>query len=378
MPVRRHWSSVLLILLAVLMLRVTIGVHFVREAEKKFYGEWTATGFFGAAKGPFAPFFHSLVGDWDGFERLCFDSTRPEGDRINPRPTLDAWYDFKELVATHYRFGDSRIEEQIISDIKASNQRLDELEARRAEGAEGWSESDQNEYAAAEEESLALRLELDALRAQNARADAILQECGDSLLDTLDQYDGDINNYFNGWESRRDGFARDGDAKSEIVGEVESLTGQQATIVSDMVKARGPWLGDISGTWSALEKELNGLALPRQRSANSPADGIEVELLAPHDKTPMMKLIDSVVPYFDLTVGILLILGLGTRITALIGSTFLAMIVATQLPGVPGAQDTINQIIEMGGLLVLAAIGGGQFGGLDYFVGRFFNRAPQA
>ena len=92
----------------------------------------------------------------------------------------------------------------------------------------------------------------------------------------------------------------------------------------------------------------------------------------------MMKLIDSVVPYFDLTVGILLILGLGTRITALIGSTFLAMIVATQLPGVPGAQDTINQIIEMGGLLVLAAIGGGQFGGLDYFVGRFFNRAPQA
>ncbi|MEZ6108134.1 MAG: hypothetical protein R3B96_19010 [Pirellulaceae bacterium] len=68
-------------------------------------------------------------------------------------------------MATHYRFGDSRIEEQIISDIKASNQRLDELEARRAEGAEGWSESDQNEYAAAEEESLALRLELDALRA---------------------------------------------------------------------------------------------------------------------------------------------------------------------------------------------------------------------
>ncbi|MEZ6108133.1 MAG: hypothetical protein R3B96_19005 [Pirellulaceae bacterium] len=116
----------------------------------------------------------------------------------------------------------------------------------------------------------------------------------------MDQYDGDITNYFNGWESRRDGFARDGDATSEIVGEVVSLTGQQATIVSDMVKARGPWLGDISGTWSALEKELNGLALPRQRSANSPADGIEVELL-PHDKTPpMMKLIDSVVPYSDL------------------------------------------------------------------------------
>lgn len=377
MPVNRRWSTGLLILLAVLFLRVSIGVHFVREAEKKFYGDWTASGFFGAAKGPFAPLFQSLVADYAGFERLCFDETRVKGDRINPQPTLDAWYDYKELVATHYRFGDERVAQQIKAELKTAQDRVAELEKKQAAGGEGWTESDSNELTVQSQRVEELNGELAQLANQNVKADEILEGCKYSLLDTLEQYDNEINNYFNGWESRRNGFERDGDAKSDIVGEVESLTGQQATIVTDMLKARGPWLSEIDGTWNSLETELNALALDRQRSVGAGVDGIEVKIERPSQKTAMLTMIDEMVPYFDLAVGLLLIVGLATRITSLVGSTFLLLIVATQLPGVPGAQDTINQIIEMGGLLVLAAIGGGRFGGLDFFVGRWFGRAPQ-
>lgn len=374
MPVNRRWSTGLLILLAVLFLRVSIGVHFVREAEKKFYGDWTASGFFGASKGPFAPLFQGLVADYNGFQRLCFDSERVVGDRIDPQPTLDAWYDYKELVATHYRFGDARVEQQIKSELAAASKRMAELE--QAGESNEPNESHSNEMVLLSRDVERLQNELAALQTQNSRADEILEGCKYSLLDTLEQYDNEINNYFNGWESRRNGFARDGESRAAIVGEVESLTGQQATILTDMLKARGPWLSEIDGTWNALERELNAIALDRQRSPNLGVDGIEVELRSPSDKTWMLSLIDQVVPYFDLAVGLLLIIGLATRATSLIGSTFLLLIVLTQFPGAPGAQDTINQIIEMGGLLVLAAVGGGQFGGLDYFVGRFFNRAP--
>ncbi|HRE99398.1 MAG TPA: DoxX family protein [Pirellulaceae bacterium] len=380
MPVLSPRSAGLAALLAILLLRVVIGVHFVREGEKKFHSDlWSAGSFFGAAKGPFAPFFQSLVADNDGFERLCFDADGKPGNRIDPAPTLRAWDDFKELVATHYRFGDPAIEDLIRGERETNRKRLEELESLRESGDESaWTESLTNELIEARETERRLREEIEALRRQNEAADAVLAGCSDSLLYVLDGSTDEINNYFDGWETRRRGFARDGEAKEAIIRHVESLQGQQATISVDMIKARGPWLAEIDATWNSLEKELNAIALPRQRNADGPADGIEVRLDRPNAKTPLLRLIDSTVPYFDIAVGILLIVGLGTRIVGLIGAGFLSMIVATQLPGVPGAQDSISQIIEMGGLLVLAAVGGGQFGGLDYFIGRFARRGSQA
>ena len=91
----------------------------------------------------------------------------------------------------------------------------------------------------------------------------------------------------------------------------------------------------------------------------------------------MLAVIDRVVPYFDLSIGCLLILGLFTRYVGVIGAGFLSLIVITQLPGVPGAQDSIAQIIEMV-LLVLAAIGAGRYGGLDYFIEYFATKGTRA
>ncbi|MEC9117825.1 MAG: DoxX family protein [Planctomycetota bacterium] len=133
-------------------------------------------------------------------------------------------------------------------------------------------------------------------------------------------------------------------------------------------------MSEINASWTSLELELNNLALPRQFSATRPASGIEVPLAKPDQKTILLSWIDASVPYFDMAVGILLILGLFTRYVGVIGAGFLSMIVLTQMPGFPGAQDTIAQITEMGALLMLAAIGAGRFGGLDYFVEYFISR----
>ena len=76
---------------------------------------------------------------------------------------------------------------------------------------------------------------------------------------------------------------------------------------------------------------------------------------------------DRVVPWFDVAIGVCLILGLLTRPAAILGAMFLASVCASQWPLSPGAMPIYNQAVEMLALLALAAIGAGRFAGLDYF-----------
>ena len=68
-----------------------------------------------------------------------------------------------------------------------------------------------------------------------------------------------------------------------------------------------------------------------------------------------------------------LILGLFTRPAAILGALFLASVCAAQWPLSQGAAPIYNQLVEMLALLALAAIGAGQYMGLDYFLGGLKN-----
>ena len=70
-----------------------------------------------------------------------------------------------------------------------------------------------------------------------------------------------------------------------------------------------------------------------------------------------------------MTIGVLLVAGLLTRVAASLGAAFLATIVASQWPFSPDAISTGYQQIEMCSLLVLATIGAGKYGGLDAICG---------
>ena len=65
----------------------------------------------------------------------------------------------------------------------------------------------------------------------------------------------------------------------------------------------------------------------------------------------------------------LLVLGLFTRAAAIGGAAFLLSVISTQPPWSYAAADTNYQIIVFCALAVIAAVGAGRWGGLDFFLG---------
>lgn len=133
-----------------------------------------------------------------------------------------------------------------------------------------------------------------------------------------------------------------------------------ARITGDRALAQGTLLADVDKIWKAVENDLNSLATADQ--------------LKTYGRLPIGKVgrrfgdsetMDAVVPYFDTIIGLLLIIGLFTRVAGVAGALFLASVCASQWPGYGGA-PIYYQFVEMLALLALAAIGAGQFYGLDY------------
>jgi uncharacterized membrane protein YphA (DoxX/SURF4 family) len=193
---------------------------------------------------------------------------------------------------------------------------------------------------------------------QQAEAAAKKLEYREQQLETLFAEEAvEIDKYLRGLE-RRDNYRQD----PMRVG-VTSLRGQIDKIEGDMYKAVQPWLKSIDLMWAGLERDLNSIATPEQARRG------QLSLTRPARRPPLDTVfIDQVIPTFDLVVGALLILGLFTRLSALAGAGFLAMIIATQWPGAAGAVPAHYQMVEMAGMLVLAAVGAGQFAGLDFLI----------
>jgi uncharacterized membrane protein YphA (DoxX/SURF4 family) len=197
---------------------------------------------------------------------------------------------------------------------------------------------------------------------QQQQAEKVLCYRSDQLKVFFEENKEDVEKYFRGLE-RRDQNRRDQARRG-----VESLRGQSEQIEKDLAKDVGPWLSAMEQMWKGYEEDLNNLATPEQATRGW------LKLGKPGRHFLDNNFIDPIIPYFDLLVGVCLILGLGTRVMALAGAGFLASIVGTQWPGAPGAIDTYYQVIEMFAMLVLAVFGAGRFAGLDFFLERLWPR----
>lgn len=144
--------------------------------------------------------------------------------------------------------------------------------------------------------------------------------------------------------------------------QVASLAGQVSTIEGELRSKRAELLAPIDLMWSGYEAELNSLAPPEQRR------GRTVALGRPGRSGLDSEAIDVIIPYFDLTLGLLLIIGLFTRTAAIVAGLFLCSVIASQWPGTPGAVPTWPQITEALGLFVIAATATGKLAGADFFV----------
>jgi uncharacterized membrane protein YphA (DoxX/SURF4 family) len=295
--------------LAIVALRFVVGAHFFHEG----YTKWRdpkpfSAPVFSAAKGPLADFYHGLAWDRDGLARLDESETyRVWGvsfpnKKDEPKWTPDGYF---AQAVRHFGFN-----------------------------------QDQTDEAAA-----ALMARVRQYRA------------------ALDQHEADINEYFYGLERRQ---ANASDTSRGL----DSLRKHDARINSELMSKRTFWQSEIDKIWQGVEKDINDLA-DRSHFNDDPdqprlsSRGYLKLSDKPHRRILDSETFDTFIPYFDMTIGALLIAGLFTRVSASLGAAFLASIIVSQWPFASGAMPTGYQQVEMCAMLVLATIGAGKYAGLD-------------
>lgn len=348
-----------LLIFAVVALRLAIGFHFYFEGTDKLKsGNFDATGFLATARGPLAPLFQGMQDDPSGSKILgtkTNDANNSAKVEIDPSLTFALWDDFVDRATAHYEFGDKDLLDQIQSRVE----RLDQ-ELRSAMDPE-------------QSERIAKQLTTDraiagVISRQRADAKGILDIHRSQFEAWIDEHRVDIESHIN-TAGRLQGFQRDGVNAASAALEVESLRKQVDQIRAERNSRLLSWKNEIVAFWDSLEREINGLAVDIQRS-KSP-----ITVHRPFDQPySKIKWINSVIPWFDTVVGACLILGLLTRSAALAGAIFLLSIALSQPFWLPGSVPTYNQIVELTGLLVIAGIGAGRYGGLDYFIQGFWQR----
>ncbi len=145
---------------------------------------------------------------------------------------------------------------------------------------------------------------------------------------------------------------------------VQSLSGQRDAIRKEWNQKGATALGQIETLWKSYEADQNAVATPEQRSASGKLAFIKPRVHPLIDTS----VIDRFVPYFDMTMGLCLLLGLFTPVAGLAAAGFLCSVFLSQFPPSTGPTSSMYQLVEGMACLVLAATGAGRFAGVDYFL----------
>ncbi len=143
---------------------------------------------------------------------------------------------------------------------------------------------------------------------------------------------------------------------------VSSLGGQRDTIRREWTQKLTPVLKQIDQIWVNYETAQKSILTPEQSNFGP------VPLGQPQLEPMDTHIINSIVPYFDMAIGICLLLGLFTPVAALAAAGFLGSVFLSQYPPTTGPSSTMYQLIECMACLVLAGTGAGRFAGLDFFL----------
>ncbi len=346
-----------------MLLRIVVGYHFYKEGTAKLKsGTFTSKYFLSAAKGPFAPYFRGMLEDPDGTERLCINETKDEKDgsvsySIDTELTFGIWNDFVDKAFDYYGIGS----EELIADIDKRGKTLfQEFQKAKADG-------DDKLVKELREQLDSASASLEYLDEQPAKAEAILKDHQDQLLDFLSYNEVELISHFS-TADRLQGFQRDGENREEVATYVDSLRGQVDTIRSDRSKKLAGWSSEVTGIWDSFETQINDLALEEQRLGQDGKKRSKFLIHRPFDDVnAKSKWIDRVIPWFDTIVGVLLIIGLFTRFASMAAALFLVSVILTQPPWIPGTEPTYFYFIELFALLVIFATCAGRMGGLDFF-----------
>lgn len=346
---------------ALMMLRVVVGFHFFKEGTDKLKsGDFTAEYFLDAAKGPLAPYFHELIDGRDGRYRFCLSD---DGHSLDPELTFAIWEDFLDRAYGHFKFGDAKIEADLIERRAVLAERI--VQARIDNDTSV--DVDQLETLRADDEQ-----NIKKLRRQADAGEKILAAHQQELQDWIDVNEAEVLAYFKSAD-RIDGFDRDGTAAVLVATQVDSLREQVASIKADRKKQQLAWAAQIDAMWDSYEQQILQLPIDRQRSEK--ALSLHRPFAQPNSR---LQWINRLIPWFDTIVGGLLIIGLFTRLASLAAALFLVSVIAAQPPWIPGTEPTYLYAVELFALLVIFATCAGRFGGLDFFFARRCNNRVTA
>ncbi len=300
------------------LLRIAVGWHFFKEGAKKYNDpSFSSAAFLKAAKGPVAPLYHAMAGD-----------TTHDWDRLMARPLKDA----PQAAAQATPVAQEKTEEIFPADAPYR-----QWASQVVHNWQAW-----------------LRRHLDACQLdaeQQTQAGEIVDRRIAQLRDWLASESEALTTYRH--EIHRLETWRGEPTASDV-------PFQQARIAdktSELAGQAAAWQAEVANYESELQAEILELLDEGQLRQ---AKKLE-------DSTPLARM-DWFMPYFHLAIGILLIVGLFTRISALAAALFLLSVVVTQPPWVPGTVDVYYQTVELFATLVLATTHVGKWGGLDYFV----------
>ncbi|QDT04176.1 hypothetical protein K227x_25650 [Rubripirellula lacrimiformis] len=144
---------------------------------------------------------------------------------------------------------------------------------------------------------------------------------------------------------------------------VASLGGQRDTIRREWLGKAAPALSQIDKIWDNYAAAQNAVATPEQADAHA-----SLKLVKPRTGRIDTSVIDGIIPYFDIAVGLCLLLGFFTPIAGLAAAGFLGSVFLSQYPPTTGPSSSNYQLIECMACLVLASTGAGRFAGLDFFL----------
>jgi uncharacterized membrane protein YphA (DoxX/SURF4 family) len=144
---------------------------------------------------------------------------------------------------------------------------------------------------------------------------------------------------------------------------VASLRGQRDTIEAEIRRKAAPTLATIDKIWSGYQESLNSIATPQQQAAgvyrlNLPRTGALVDT----------GFINPFIPWFDMIVGLSMLLGVLTPIGALAAGCFLFSVFFSQFPPTTGPGSTYYQLAESMACFALAGFGAGRYAGFDFFI----------
>jgi uncharacterized membrane protein YphA (DoxX/SURF4 family) len=335
---RRPFQFGLLTVLMLVLLRLTIGWHFLYQGIAKLEDpDFSSAAFLGQAKGPLGDYYRSLVDDWDGRQALG-----PEGR--------------KQFV-----------------------ERLDDYLKRFSEAYHPSAE----QQAAAEQAAAARKIQTEQILAEN-------QDDFNTYLSELDRLDrakrspSGVTTAPSAHEkAAAEKPAADRRANDQpLVSPTWSYPPfQQQRIWKKQTELQAQlkgWRGELDHVYQQFRQDLDALLDRDQRER---VGGVPAAADTAQSK---IARIDRMVSYGVTAVGLLLLVGLFTRLASLAGALFLLSIVLAQpdWPGLfpvphPAVGHSLfvnKEFVEMMALFALATTRVGRWGGLDFFIHYLFVR----